>query len=97
MEYKVEEELLKIIVESLQSEEGNLDKAVDLAINFSTKNSNSSDQFFGNHSRIVSSLFYQRFSLYHPRAYNIVQYDKIYCMMSFTFALAIDIEVSALP
>ena len=38
------EELRKIVVESLQSEEGNLNKAVDLAINFSTKNSISSDQ-----------------------------------------------------
>lgn len=33
------EELQKIVVEFLQSEEGNLNKAVDLAINFSTKNS----------------------------------------------------------
>ncbi|AKB48215.1 hypothetical protein MSKOL_2438 [Methanosarcina sp. Kolksee] len=40
----VVEELRKIVVESLQSEEGNLNKAVDLAINFSTKNSISSDQ-----------------------------------------------------
>ncbi|WP_054865190.1 tetratricopeptide repeat protein [Methanosarcina barkeri] len=38
------EELRKIVVESLQSEEGNLNKAVDLAINFSTKNLISFDQ-----------------------------------------------------
>jgi hypothetical protein len=44
MDDDVIEELLKIVVESLQSEEGNLNKAVDLAINFSTKNSISSDQ-----------------------------------------------------
>jgi tetratricopeptide (TPR) repeat protein len=44
MDDDVIEELLKIVVESLQSEEGNLNKAVDLAINFSTKNSISTDQ-----------------------------------------------------
>ncbi|WP_292379063.1 tetratricopeptide repeat protein [Methanosarcina sp. UBA289] len=44
MDNDVVEELLKIVVESLQSEEGNLNKAVDLAINFSTKYSISSDQ-----------------------------------------------------
>ncbi|AKB44694.1 tetratricopeptide repeat protein [Methanosarcina vacuolata] len=41
------EELLKIVVESLQSEEGNLNKAVDLAINFSTKNSISASLLLG--------------------------------------------------
>ncbi len=44
MDNDMVEELLKIVVESLQSEEGNLNKAVDLAINFSTKYSISSDQ-----------------------------------------------------
>jgi tetratricopeptide (TPR) repeat protein len=44
MDNNVIEELLKIVVESLQFEKGNLNKAVDLAINFSTKNSISSDQ-----------------------------------------------------
>ncbi len=37
------EELLEIVVEYLQSEEGNLSGAVDLAVNFSTKNSIPSD------------------------------------------------------
>ncbi|AKB51455.1 lipoprotein NlpI [Methanosarcina barkeri str. Wiesmoor] len=40
----VVEELLRIVVESLQYEEGNLNEAVDLAINFSTKNSIFFDQ-----------------------------------------------------
>ena len=44
MDNNVFEELLKIVVDSLQSEDRNLNKAVDLAINFSTKNSISSDQ-----------------------------------------------------
>jgi len=44
MDNDVVEKLLKIVVESLQSDEGNLNKAVGLAINFSTKNSISSDQ-----------------------------------------------------
>ena len=44
MDNDMVEELRKIVVESLQSEDGNLNKAVDLAINFSTKNSISFDQ-----------------------------------------------------
>jgi tetratricopeptide (TPR) repeat protein len=44
MENPLIEELLKTVDEFLQSEKGNLNSAVDLAINFSTKNSISSDQ-----------------------------------------------------
>ncbi|AKJ37666.1 tetratricopeptide repeat protein [Methanosarcina barkeri] len=44
MDNDVIEELREIVLESLQSEEGNLNKAVDLAINFSRKNSISFDQ-----------------------------------------------------
>lgn len=40
----VVEELRKVVIEFLQSEDGNLNKTVDLAINFSTKNSISFDQ-----------------------------------------------------
>ncbi len=51
------EELLKIVVEYLQSEEGNLSGAVDIAVKFSTKNSISSDLLLAQSSLCGSKGF----------------------------------------
>ncbi|AKB74887.1 cellulose synthase subunit BcsC [Methanosarcina lacustris Z-7289] len=53
------EELLKIVVEYLQSEEGNLSGAVDIAVKFSTKNSISSDLLLAQSSLCGSKGFHE--------------------------------------